>query len=171
MNDGPIRLPRLVEADPRGSQLIVDIARHRQPLWQEGDVSVPVAELGSELANALRSANHAGQLVRGLENAERTLTAEARGLDMADQRSDVPRGVRVSRLLVLASDGSERFYRRVEALMNLHGARVLAVRLDTDAAGLGEVLYGAGGRARLLMIERKETVTQVLLALADQWSR
>jgi len=168
MSTRTLRLPRRVELDPRGPQLIRCLTAHTRPLWQGGEIEVPLLPLGSELAAALRSAHRAGRVVRGLESAQRTLAAEERGLRVADRQSDVPRGVRVSRLLVLADDGVERFYRHVEALLRRHGPRVLAVRLEADAGALGEILFGPGRLARLLMIEHKEAVCAVLLAMAGQ---
>ncbi len=79
----------------------------------------------------------------------------------------MPRGVRVSRLLVLADDGAERFYRQVERLLRRYGSRVLAVRLEADADALGELLFGTNGRARLLMLNHKEAVSAFLLAMTD----
>ena len=80
------------------------------------------------------------------------------------------RGTRISRLLVLTNDGSERFYRQVASLLERHGPRVVAVRLPVDAETLGESLFGKGQAARLVMIEHKAAVGAVLLALAKQWA-
>ena len=46
---------------------------------------------------------------------------------------------------------------------------VLAVRVATDAEALGALLFGPGRRARLLMLEHKDAVAAVLLAIAEQW--
>ena len=127
-----LRLPKSVESDPRGPQLLRDLTTHTRPLRQGSEIGIPVAGMTRELAEALRSAYSAGQVVRSLENAERKLAAEERGLEMADRQIGVPRGVRVSRLLLLANDGAERFYRQIEALLRRHGPRVLAVRLEID---------------------------------------
>ena len=168
VNTPTLRLPRMVESDPRGSQLLLRLATHTRPLWPKGEIEVPVATLDPELTNVLRNAHSAEQVVRGLENAERTLAAEERGLRMADQHSGVTRGVRVSRLLLLADDGADRFYRRVETLLRRHGPRVLAVRLDVGAGTLGELLYGPARLARLLMLMHKEAVGAALLAIAGE---
>ena len=164
-----LRLPKSVESDPRGPQLLRDLTTHTRPLRQGSDIGIPVAGMTRELAEALRSAYSAGQVVRSLESAERKLAAEERGLQMADRQVGVPRGVRVSRLLLLANDGAERFYRQIEALLRRHGPRVLAVRLEIDELGLGELLFGPGRVARLLMLEHKQAVGSVLLAMAGQW--
>lgn len=103
--------------------------------------------------------------MRSLEGAERRLAAEGRGLSLVDQQSGVLRGARVSRLLVLADDGTERFYRRVEKLLRQQGPRVLPLRLDLNAETLGQMLFGPGRRALLLLVDHKEAVSAVLLAL------
>ena len=163
------RLPKSIESDPRGPQLLRDLTTHTRSLRLGSEIGISVAGMTRELAEALRSAYSAGQVVRSLENAERRLAAEERGLEMADRQTGVPRGARVSRLLLLADDGSERFYRQIEALLRRHGPRVLAVRLEIDEHGLGELLFGPGRVARLLMLEHKRAVGSVLLAMAGQW--
>jgi hypothetical protein len=161
-----LRLPKLVESDPRGPQLLRSLTTHTQPLWRESELGIPAAMLSFELAEALRNAYASGQVIRGLESAERRLAAEERGLQMADRKTGAPRGARVSRLLVLANDGAERFYRNVETMLHRHGPRILAVRLETDAGGLGKLLFGPGRIARLVMLEHKQAVGSVLLAMA-----
>ncbi|MEI7636455.1 MAG: hypothetical protein WCJ37_04065 [Syntrophus sp. (in: bacteria)] len=160
-----LRLPKLVESDPRGPQILLSLTANTQPLWWESELDIPVTRMNVELAEALRKADGAGQLIRGLESAERLLAAEERGLLMADRQSGVTRGVRVSRLLLLANDGAERFYRNVEVMLHRHGPRVLAVLLEIDASGLGELLFGPGSIARLVMLEHKQAVGSVLLAM------
>ncbi len=71
---------------------------------------------------------------------------------------------------MLSDDGSERFYRNVESLIQRHTPRVLALRLTTDEGTLGELLFGPDQRARLLLVEHKDAVSTVLLALAEQWA-
>ena len=164
-----LRLPKSVESDPRGPQLLRNLTMHTRPLRQESEIGTPVAGMTPELAEALRSAYSAGQVIRSLENAERKLAAEERGLQMADRQIGAPSGVRVSRLLLLANDGSERFYRQIEALLHRHGPRVLAVRLEVDQQELGGLLFGPGRVARLLLLEHKQAVGSVLRAMAGQW--
>jgi len=160
-----LRLPKLVEADPRGQEILPILLAHARLLWSDGKIQVPMVAFSPALAEALGTAHRAGQLVRSLEGAERRLSAEGRGLGLADQQSGVLRGARVSRLLVLADDGTERFYRQVEKLLRQQGPRVLALRLDVKAETLGQMLFGPGRRAVLLLLDHKEAVSAVLLAL------
>jgi len=167
LNGKALRLPRLVEADPRCGHIPRTLAARTRPLWQRGKTEVPACTLSSELVEVLRNAHRAGQVVRGLESAERKLANEARGLGLADRLSGVPRGVRISRLLVMADDGAERFYRQVETLLLRHGPRLLALRLDVDAEAFGALIFGPGRRVRLLMLDHKEAVSAYLLALVE----
>ena len=50
-------------------------------------------------------------------------------------------------------------------MLHRHGPRVLAVLLEIDASGLGELLFGTGSTARLVMLEHKQAVGSVLLAM------
>ena len=161
-----LRLPRQVESDPRAPLVHGMLSSHTRRLWVHGEIEVTEAELTTELTAALRAAHHAGLVVRGLEGAETRLALEGQGLDLADRKGRALRGERVSRLLVLSNDGAERFYRRVESLLRRYGPRVLAVYLDADAATLGGLIFGPGRLARLLMIEHKDAVSAVLLAMA-----
>lgn len=164
-----LRLPRGVEEELDAGWLLRELAAHAQPLWRGGELRVPRSALTAGLEVALKSAYSGGRIVRGLEGAERALATEARGLARVDRRTGVERGGRVSRLLVLADDGSERFYRTVESLLRRHAPRVLALRLSVDEAALGRLLFGRDEVARLLLVEHKDAVSAVLLALGGQW--
>jgi hypothetical protein len=162
-----LQLPKLAEADPRGKDLLSSLAAHARPLWPGGKIMAPVVSFKPALAEVLRAANSSGRLVRSLEGAESKLAAESRGLGLVDQKSGAQRGERVSRLLVLADDGAERFYRQLEKLLRQHGPRVLALRLDVSAETLGQTVFNQGDRVLLLMLDHKEAVSNMLLALIE----
>ncbi len=166
-----VRLPRKVEEECDAGRLTNELAARAQPLWVGGELRVARAELAPGFEAALRSAYSAGRIVRGLEGAERALGVEKRGQKRVDRKTGVDRGQRVSRLLVLADDGSERFHRGVESLLRRHAPRVLALRIPADENALGRLLFGRDQVARLLLVEHKDAVSAVLLALAAQWSK
>lgn len=168
---GNLRLPKLVEADPGTEDLIRGLTAHARALWPGGKIMVPSIVFNPALAEILRKAHASGQLVRSLESAERQLAAEGRGLDLVDQKSGIPRGERVSRLLVLADNGSERFYRQVEKLLRQHGPRVLALRMDVEAEILGQMIFGPGHRVLLLQLNHKDAVSAMLLVLGNSPDR
>jgi hypothetical protein len=166
--DAP-RLPKTLDDEPGATGLARQFAARAQPLWSGGAACVPRVTLIPALGAALTSAYAAGRLVRGLDDATRVLAAEDQGLKHVDRATGVARGGRVSRLLVLADDGAERFYRGVDALLRRHAPRLLALRVSADERALGALLFGPEQVARLLLLEHKDAVAAVLLALAAQW--
>jgi hypothetical protein len=159
-----LRLPKAIENHAQGAALRNALGAHSQKLWARGVIVVPTATWTPALAAALGDAQREGHLVRGLEQVEKTLEQEARGLSMADARSGTERGARVSRLVLVSADGTERFYRQVERLLRAQGARVLVIQVDADSSQLGGVLSQAAGVVRALMIEHKDSVARVLWA-------
>jgi hypothetical protein len=160
-----LRMPKLVEADPRGKDLLKRLEVQARLLWSGGRIMAPVVSLKPAMTAALRTAQNSGRLVRGLEDAESKLAAESRGLGLVDQKTGASRGERVSRLLVLADDGSERFYRQVEKLLRQNYPRVLALRLDVNSETLGQTIFNTDSRVLLLLLNHKEPVSNMLLAL------
>jgi hypothetical protein len=159
-----LRLPKALDDDARAPALHAALRAHARPLWSEGTVRVPAAPWSEALAAVLANAHVQGQLVRGLEQVESVLQREAHGLSLVDARSGTTRGARVSRLLIVSADGTERFYRQVERLLRTQGSRLLAVRVDTGSAELAAVVPHATGVVRALMLEHKDSVTRALLA-------
>jgi hypothetical protein len=160
-----LRLPKALENDALGPSLHAALRAHARKLWSGGVLEVPNASWNDALAAALAGAQREHQLVRGLELVEKTLEREARGLSMADARQATERGSRVSRLVLISQDGTERFYRQVERLMRIQGARLLVIRVDADASQLAGIVPEASGVVRALMVEHKDHVVRVLLAL------
>src|SRR4029453_14968822 len=74
---------------------------------------------------------------------------------------------RVSRLLIVSDDGSERFSRQVGLVLHQHGRRLLALRLRFDAGHLGAMLFGNGRTAKAVCVSHKAAVASVLLALVE----
>lgn len=153
-------LPRRVESDPSADVVRSVLAANAGPLWTGGDVAVPRVIRTQELEVALLRARIDGRLRRGLEDAVAALDAQRQGLLPGQD-------VRVSRLLVCANDGSERFYRTVERAVRAHAPRVLGLVLDADGAALGRLLTGADATVRCVLIEHKDAVSDVLLSLAS----
>jgi hypothetical protein len=160
-----LRLPKAIENDAQGPALHAALRERAKKLWAGGAILVPTASWSDALAAALRSAQREGRLERGLERAERALQREVRGLSLADERSATERGSRVSRLLLVSNDGTERFYRQVERLVSSQGPRLLAIHIEADSGQFAAVVPQAAGVVRALLIEHKDNVARVLLAL------
>jgi hypothetical protein len=160
-----LRLPKAIEADARSSALPAALRQSVRKLWGSSSIEVPSAPWRESVASALAMAQREGHLVQGLEQAETKLAQQAHGMALADARRGAERGARVSRLLLIGNDGSERFYRQVERLVAMHAARLLPVWLDASSKELASVLSRPGGVVRALLIEHKDSVTRLLFVL------
>lgn len=160
-----LRLPKSLENDARLPALRAALKASARKLWDGGVIDVPVAAWNSEVATALSDTEREGHLVRGLELVEKTLDRQARGLALVDARSGTERGSRVSRLMLLGEDGTERFYRQAERLICKQGSRLLALRLEAGSSLLAGLVPHASGVVRALLVEHKDSVARVLLAL------
>ncbi len=165
-NVDALRLPKSLENDASGPALHAALRKNAQKLWEGGAIQVPTAAWNPELAAVLEVTQRERRLVRGLELIEKTLEREARGLSLVDARSATERGSRVSRLLLLSHDGTERFYRQAERLVCTQGRRLLAIRVEADSGQFGGVVpHQASGVVRALLVEHKDSVARVLSAL------
>jgi hypothetical protein len=127
---------------------------------------VPSVPLTPTLRAALAALAAQRRLERGLEAADATLAAEQRGLAALAPAVAARQQPRVSRVLVVSNDGAERFYRQVERLALTHAPRVLVCRVDASSAVVGEVCYGPGALAKLVLTTHKTAATDLLRALA-----
>ena len=127
----------------------------------------PIARhrLDRSIADGLFDVRRARRLARGLEGAETLLEAEEVGLKKAANSQNNPDRVRISRLLVISGDGSERFYRQVERLRERFANRLEVLLLDCDDEALGAAAFGRGKRARALLIHHKDAVVRFLSIL------
>ena len=160
------RLPRAIESDDCHAAVQAALAAARRPLWAGATVVVAVVPLTHALRRAHRTAVSDGMLLRGLEAAERALDAEHRGLAALPAVEARRHGGRVSRLLLVANDGAERLYRRVERLVVTHAPRLLPCVVACDSTSLGALLYGPGETAKVVLAEHKTAVAAILRALA-----
>jgi hypothetical protein len=160
-----LRLPKALENDERGPALHAALRQSAKKLWPGGALLVPTSAWTPALASVLGDAQREGLLVRGLELVERTLEREARGLSMVDAKSATERGSRVSRLVLLSGDGTERFYRQAERLVSAQGPRLLVIRLDAASTEFATTVPDASGVVRALLLEHKDFVARALLSL------
>jgi hypothetical protein len=162
----PMKLPKDLSADLRHDAVLQLLTTHRAPLWESGAHLVATASLTKGLSNVLRGALHMGYAVQGLELVADTLLAEQKGLDAASSKTSPP-SERVSRLLLVTSDGSTRFYRDADALLSRYGHRLMGLRLDLSGEELGQALFGSAKLVRSVLVTDKKVVTRALLSLVS----
>jgi hypothetical protein len=133
------------------------------PLSEETKILVPQFELNADLLQAIKYAVLNKRTMRGLDQISDSLKKEQKGLDQMKQKNDfVPR---ISRLIITSNDGSPRFYRNAERIMKNYKSRVFGCTLTIDSSQVGEAIFGPDKATKILMIDHKESVSQVLLSL------
>jgi len=162
-----IKLPRLVESDPRSPEISEIITTNLKKLWQKARTKAVFLPFSEKLIKVLQMEHKRGRIVRGFEGIERKLEMQAHGLNLADEKSSSQRGARVSRLLIISNDGTERFLRKVENLLLDHEDRVLGLIIDIDSEKLGKMFFGEGKTAKIMMLEHKESVANALFSLCS----
>ena len=158
--------PREIEADPCATALRARLDAAAAPLWANGTAAAPRLHAEPPLVAALERLAREGALVLGLEAAQAALDSEEAGLAALAAREKKARPSRVSRVLLLASDGAERFYRAAESLTRAHATRLLTCRLDTAAETLGRHVLGRPASVKAVLVQRKGAVSAVLRAIA-----
>jgi hypothetical protein len=162
-----LRLPKVMESDGTADAVLAALRAHARKLWEGSRLLVPTARWSPSLERALQGAQRERRLVRGLEQIEKVLEREAHGQSLVDARSATQRGSRVSRLMLVSNDGTERFYRQVERLVIDQNPRLLAILVDADSNQFAATVPDAAGVVRALMIEHKELVAGVLSAIYE----
>jgi hypothetical protein len=156
MNLSDIRFPRQLEADGTAETIRKALMARTVKLWPGGDLDVARIMMDDPLQKALRLARLQGRIQYGFETDENKGIANVRG------RGGAPYGDRVSRLLLFSNDGAERFYRHIESLLQAHAPRLLGCLLDIDGIALGSALTGKEIRIKLLMVDHKDAVSEIL---------
>jgi hypothetical protein len=157
------KFPRHIESGPSFTQILSLLHTHTSKLQDGSKLNVPLLTLTDALTKALLTAYRSGHVIRGLEAAVEKLEDERSGLLKLKQR--VSQGERISRLAIMSNDGSKRFYREVDMLLEKHSPRVLGCIVDTDSSNLGNLLFGPENSAKIILINHKEDVSRILLAL------
>jgi hypothetical protein len=169
MNEGElisdIRLPRELEAEGAAGAICEALTARTFPLLPDGDFSVPMITMGDPLKKVLQRANLNGRIRWGLEAISDKLAREKRGIDNLWEGRGLPRGERVSRLLLISNDGAQRFYRHIEHLLQFYAPRLLGCMLDMDGSALGSVITGKEKQIKVIMAEHKEVVSEILRTL------
>ncbi|MFZ9519694.1 MAG: hypothetical protein ACO3A4_04380 [Silvanigrellaceae bacterium] len=162
-----LKLPKSLEADERANQIRARLGKNLKRLWSEGRIEVPTLELNLGLEKALSLSRRAGQLRGGLENIEACLRREQQGLDALKSRKLAQDSGRISRILLMSSDGSERFYRHCEALLTEHADRLVGIRLNILSQNLGQKFFGKDAQVKAVLVTHKDFVSKALESLAE----
>jgi hypothetical protein len=161
-------LPRKLQSSENEEAIRMALTSRTLKLREEGNLVVPLLTVNSALAGALQTAERRGHLRIGLEAAEEKLSRERQGLLKMQQEQGLVVGKRISRLILVADDGTDRFYRSVEWLAKDHQSRLLVCRLNVPGMEIGRILFGEERNIKLLLIDHKDTVSLIFQTLVPE---
>jgi hypothetical protein len=165
MDLADLRFPRQMEADGSAEILGQVLMKHTERLWSGGTFLVPVVALTEPLRAAVQKARARKTLQFGLEAISSKLKEEEIGIANVRERTGAAPGNRVSRLILFSNDGAERFYRRIERLLQDFAPRVLGCFLEADSFALGALVTSEERQIKAVMVEHKEAVSEILRAI------
>lgn len=167
MNLSTLRLPRSLESDGSAEKIREALAASTTLLWRQGQLKAPLLRVSAPLAEALQRARLQRRIRFGFEDVAGRLAAEKKGIDELRQKTASQSLYRVSRLLLFSSDGAQRLYRHIEQILIEHQRRLLGCRLDTDSKALGKLLGAGSAAIKVILVENKDAVSDVLRALVN----
>jgi hypothetical protein len=158
-------LPKKLAGTAEGEKVAGILQSNLKPVKPGSGYYLPLFQFTLHIKEALNSARRRGSLIRGMEDAEKMLDAERAGILSVDMKTGHERVERISRLIVAANDGSDRFYRLIKRVAGRNRPRVMAIELDMTSYELGEAIFGPGKRALFLLVNHKDAVINLLKSL------
>jgi hypothetical protein len=160
-----IRLPKELEATPEGEEIWSRLSSRTTRLWSGSSNKVPVVAIHQRLHQTLFFARIAGHVLRSYEQIVLELEKGQRGLESLQKKTGQAASNRVSRIVFVTRDGSDRLYRRCGELLDRYGNRILLCQLDISSDELGSILYEEPKNVKVIMITHKRSISQVLRSL------
>ena len=161
-----VKLPKDLPSGPKHDAVLKLLTADTRPVWENGRIAVPHLNFTPKLGTELRWAAHVGFGTQGLEQIEKELSREEKGLALLAEKTGVDQQpTRISRVLFMTSDGSERFYRDCDSLLSRFPTRLLGCRLDITGDAFGAAIFNEPKLVRALLINDKKAVAKVLLSL------
>lgn len=160
-----LKLPKDVVDHPKSGALSAYLSANPKDLWSGKQAGVVALDDTLRAAFAPPEVRH--HLVQGLESVGKLLDREKKGLDQVRAQKNEPVVARLSRLLFLSSDGSERFYHDAASLMGRHTERLVTVVIDATSDELGKMLAEQGNPAKAFMIADRKALGEFLKIVAN----
>ncbi len=163
-----LKLPKNVAELPNLAAVETYFAKGSTLISPHHEVRGSQLALDDALTHALKVALGTGHLVQGLELIAKDLDREAKGIKAVQEKSGQAPAGRLSRLIFLANDGSERFLREAAGMLGRHADRAWGCLIKASSDELGRSFTTKGGPAKALMIDDKAALGMFLTALAQK---
>jgi hypothetical protein len=141
------------------------LIQYAQPFNKDTGLHLPRFKLFPRLHSALIMADKDRAIIRGLTEIKTLLQHEQNGLERLSKIDPNSFPVRISRLLFISNDGSNRFNNHVETIISQCLPRLSAVMLDHDSNELHQLLYGKTGLLKAFLAYQKNPVNLIIRSL------
>jgi hypothetical protein len=163
-----IRFPRELETDKTVEIIRQALLADTCLLRSESDFAVPRIEMNRAVQMALQRARRQRRIRCGFDAVAGILENEKTGIENIYRHSNIPNESRISRLLLFSNDAAPRLYRHVEQLLIIHAPRLLGCLLDTGSEALGYLINNRESQIKVIMVEKKVSVCEVLRTLINK---
>lgn len=136
------------------------------PILEGSEILISHWPFDSVVGESLRLTARTGRIAQGLESIAKLLDDEKKGLLHVQTKTAQAPANRMSRLLLISNDGSERFYRQTENLLKKHGERLWCCRLNASSEELGAIATMGGNPAKAVLIDDKKVLVGFIGNLA-----
>lgn len=163
MTTSVLKLPKGLKDHPLEAKISTWFAQNQGPIRPGGTATVAALGWTPAVQTGLAAVLVNEHLLQGLDLIERAMRKELNGLKAVAQKSNNPMPERMSRLLLLASDGSERFYRQAESILLEHRGRMTACILTADSVVLGAAVSKKNLPVKGLLITDRKSLEGFLI--------
>jgi hypothetical protein len=160
-----LKLPKNIASHPNVKAIEALFRTNSRLLRPDGEMRVPVWVFNDTLRLALKGTYDGKHLIQGLESIGEHLDMELKGLKALKKLPGQTQNERLSRLVILSNDGSERFYHNAESILNRHASRAMAVIVNATAEELGDAFTKKANPAKALLIDERKALETFLAAL------
>ncbi len=157
------KLPKGLNDHPLAGSIETWFRQNQGELRPGGELTVAALQWSPQLETAIFAVQHAEHLLQGLELIKRAMDKETHGLKSISNKTGVPVPERLSRLLLLSSDGSDRFYRQAESVLLANQDRMTGCIISADSEILGGLFSKKKLPLKALLINDRKALETFLL--------
>lgn len=158
-----MKLPKGLKDHPLEPKIAAWLTSELRLLRGDGTLRVPTLSWNPVVDSALSKILKAGHLVQGLDQIDREMRKELHGLKQVAEKDGSPLPDRLSRLLILASDGSDRFYHNAESMALVHKERLAVCVIKADSEQLGASFSKKKQPLKALLINDRKALEAFLI--------
>jgi hypothetical protein len=164
-----MKLPKGLKDHPLETKITAWLTTDLRLLRSGGSLRVPTLLWNPTVESALEKVLKAGHLLQGLDQIDRDMRKELHGLKQVAEKGDAPLPDRLSRLLILASDGTDRFYHNAESMALVHKDRLAVCVIKADSEQLGANFSKKKQPLKALLITDRKALEAFLIQVFT-WS-